>query len=240
MTTGKNHNKWEAFNAQHEEEELQAQESKQEDVKPSGKGQKFRENPDKSASSDSPSTVSDAQQQAADTDSEPEIEMMDMDAFQASTPMEEELAELREKLADAQQQILTKAAEMQNLQARSERETKKRCMFANERIINKLLPVLDSLSRGLEVAPSDAPEVKAVRDGLQMTFDLLQDTLREFGVEAIVPVEGDVFDPNLHEAMSMQQDAALADNVVAQLLQPGYQLHDRVLRAAMVIVNRHA
>ena len=144
------------------------------------------------------------------------------------------IGKLTEELTATKQKYLQLAAQMKNQTERSEREMKKARLFANERIIKKLLPVRDSLVRGLESVNADSAEVK----GMQLTLDLLEKTLQEFGVEVINPAAGEVFDPELHEAMSVQQDAQLVDNSVVKVLQRGYKLQDRVLRAAMVIVNR--
>lgn len=144
------------------------------------------------------------------------------------------ISKLSEELGATQQKYLQLAAQMKNQTERSEREMKKARLFANERIIKKLLPVMDSLLRGLEAASAGSTEAQ----GMQLTLDLLEKTLQEFAVEVINPSAGEAFDPELHEAMSVQQDAQLADNSVVKVLQRGYRLQDRVLRAAMVIVNR--
>ncbi len=144
------------------------------------------------------------------------------------------ISKLTEELTATKQKYLQLAAQMKNQTERSEREMKKARLFANERIIKKLLPVMDSLVRGLESVNADSTEIQ----GMQLTLDLLEKTLQEFGVEVINPAAGEVFDPELHEAMSVQQDAQLVDNSVVKVLQRGYKLQDRVLRAAMVIVNR--
>ena len=105
-------------------------------------------------------------------------------------------------------------------------------IFVDEKLINELLPVVDSLDRGLETGAPDDP----MRAGLQLTLDLLLKTLQKHGVELIDPKPGDAFSPELHEAMAMQPDPKAKSNTVLHVAQRGFMLNGRVLRAAMVVV----
>ncbi len=108
--------------------------------------------------------------------------------------------------------------------------------FANEKLLKELLPVIDSLNRGIAGVNVDDEHLATMLTGMEMTRELLEKALGRFGVEVLNPAKGDTFDPALHEAMSMQPDPEVESNTVLQVLEKGYQLNGRVLRAAMVIV----
>ncbi|MGY6631056.1 MAG: nucleotide exchange factor GrpE [Wenzhouxiangella sp.] len=135
----------------------------------------------------------------------------------------EELGRLREAL-------LRTRAEMDNLQKRAERELDKARKFATESLLKDLVPVIDSLDQGIENGSGD-------QDGLALTRKLLLDTLTRHGLEMIDPA-GQPFDPQWHEAMSMQPSEEQAPDTVLMVLQKGYSLKGRVVRPARVIVSR--
>lgn len=127
-------------------------------------------------------------------------------------------------------------AELENVRRRMEQEVTKARKFGVERLVSDLVPVVDSLMRGLEGTKSDDPSIKMMRQGMELTLDILLKLLEKNGITSIDPKVGEAFDPMQHEAMSMREDAQAASNTVLQVLQKGYALHGRVIRAAMVIV----
>ncbi|OGT41776.1 MAG: nucleotide exchange factor GrpE [Gammaproteobacteria bacterium RIFCSPHIGHO2_12_FULL_40_19] len=127
-------------------------------------------------------------------------------------------------------------AESENVRRRMEQEVTKVRKFGVERLVSDLVPVVDSLVRGLEGTQSDDPSVKLMRQGMELTLDILLKLLEKNGITTIDPQVGDLFDPMQHEAMSMRQDEHAESNTILQVLQKGYALHGRVIRAAMVIV----
>lgn len=133
-----------------------------------------------------------------------------------------------ERLRDA---LLRTRAEMENMQRRSAREMEKARRFQNEAIMRDLLQVLDGLDQGLDNAAEDDPS----REGLVLTRRLLLKSLEDHGLEVLAPV-GEPFDPQWHEAISMQPSEDAEPDTVTQVVQKGYRLHDRLLRAARVIV----
>lgn len=145
---------------------------------------------------------------------------------------------LESQMAGYKEKAIRIQAEMENLRRRTERDVSQAHKYGNEKIINELLPVLDSLQRGLEGVSLDDPALKSMRDGLEMTLGLLEKTLVKFGLKLIDPQVGEVFNPELHEAMSMQTDSDFKSNTIIQCFQRGYQLNQRVLRAAMVVVAK--
>ena len=151
------------------------------------------------------------------------------DALNKINLLEKQTTALNDQLARVQ-------AEMANTQRRMEQEVSKARKFGVDRLLSDLVPVVDSLVHGLEGTPADDSKLQSVRKGMEMTLDLLLKLLEKNGVLRIDPKVGDTFDPTQHEAMSMQPHAELKSNTVLQVLQKGYALHGRVIRAAMVIV----
>lgn len=156
--------------------------------------------------------------------------------FPARRQLEDQLTALERQVEEYKQQALRAQAEQENIRRRAERDVSYAHKYGVEQLLNALLPVADGLVRGLESGDPTDPKIKPLRDGMQLTLDLLQKTLMKFGVEIIDPPVGSPFDPKLHEAMGMQPHPGAKSNTIVQVLQKGYQLHGRVLRAAMVMV----
>lgn len=135
-------------------------------------------------------------------------------------------------------QIVRGQAEIANLHNRMEQEVSKARKFGVERIVSELIPVADSLTRALEISAQDNSEAKQLHAGMELTLTMLHKVLEKNGVSSIDPKIGDAFDPTLHEAMSMRPDPDVKHNTILQVLQKGYALHGRVIRAAMVIVSQ--
>ncbi|OOR98470.1 nucleotide exchange factor GrpE [Haemophilus paracuniculus] len=146
------------------------------------------------------------------------------------------IAELETYIAEAdkrEQDITLRArAEVENIRRRAEQDVEKAHKFALEKFAKELLNVVDNLERGLEaLANADEALVK----GVEMTHKELVSTLARFGVEA-VGVVGEAFNPELHQAISMQPAEGVEPNHLCQVLQKGYTLQGRVIRPAMVMV----
>lgn len=144
---------------------------------------------------------------------------------------------LEEELATAQDQALRIAADLQNVRRRAEQDVEKAHKFALERFANDLLPVVDSLERGLELSSPNDEAIKAVREGMELTLKLFQDTLKRYQLEVIDP-HGAPFNPEHHQAMAMQESTNVEPNTVLQVFQKGYLLNGRLLRPAMVVVSK--
>lgn len=151
-----------------------------------------------------------------------------------------------EKLAEAQaraeqnwDKYLRAAAELDNLHRRSLRDVQNARKFALEKIAAELIGVRDSLELGVAAAKADDADVARLREGSEMTLRLLTSTLEKFGICELDP-EGEPFDPEFHEAMSMQESAGAEPDSVLKVVQKGYTLNDRLLRPARVIVARPA
>ena len=156
--------------------------------------------------------------------------------------IDEDLRELLQALSSAENELslhreamLRMQAEMDNLRKRLIRDLEKSRRFALEDILKDLLQVRDSLERGLELAgPSSTPE--SLIEGKQLTLKMLNKVMSDHGLEIIDPV-GQPFDPEYHQAMTMQPSDQHDENTVLEVLQKGYKLHDRLVRPAMVIVS---
>jgi molecular chaperone GrpE len=146
---------------------------------------------------------------------------------------------LEEQLATAQDQALRVAADLQNVRRRAEQDVEKAHKFALERFANDLLPVVDSLERGLELTNPDDEAIKAVREGLELTLKLFQDTFKRYQLEALDP-HGAPFSAEHHQAMAMQESELTEPNTVLKVFQKGYLLNGRLLRPAMVVVSKAA
>lgn len=144
---------------------------------------------------------------------------------------------LEEQLAAAQDQALRVAADMQNVRRRAEQDVEKAHKFALEKFANDLLPIVDSLERGLELS-SDAEEaLRPMREGMQLTLKLFLDTLERYQLVPVDPL-GEPFNPELHQAMAMEESLHAEPGSVLKVFQRGYQLSGRLLRPAMVVVAK--
>ncbi|WP_320007838.1 nucleotide exchange factor GrpE [Maridesulfovibrio sp.] len=139
-------------------------------------------------------------------------------------------------MGEAREERLRALAETENIKKRLVRETEELKKFAADSILSDLLPVLDNLDLALD----HAKNLDACKDfviGVDMTRKMFLDTLAKHGLKAVGKV-GEEFDPNFHEAMGMAQVAELPDNSIAQIMQRGYVLKERVIRPAKVMVNK--
>ncbi len=152
---------------------------------------------------------------------------------------DDEVARLQEELAQLKDAALRAQAEAQNTQRRAEMDIEKARKFALESFSKELLPVVDNLERALESVPADNPDVKPFAEGVELTLKSLLDALGKFRIEAVDP-EGEPFDPQLHQAMSMVENPEVEPNTVIAVMQKGYTLNGRLVRPAMVMVSKAA
>lgn len=152
--------------------------------------------------------------------------------------IDDALAEAQAEVAAVKDQMLRIQAEMQNVRRRAELDVEKAHKFAVEKFANEMVTVVDNLERGLAAAPEEEA-TKVIRDGMAMTLDGLINGLARFNVAQVNP-EGETFNPELHQAMSMVENPDLAPNTVMAVMQKGYTLNSRLLRPAMVMVSKGA
>jgi molecular chaperone GrpE len=167
-------------------------------------------------------------------------------APEAQTPGRGEAEDLTKLLEDARakaderwDQLLRARAEMENLKRRHERELENAHKYALDSFVRELLQVWDSLELGHSAAQDETADVERLREGTELTLRLFRDVMNKFGVEELDPL-GEPFNPEYHQAMSMQPRADMPPNRVATVVQRGYLLNGRLVRPALVIVSRAA
>lgn len=154
---------------------------------------------------------------------------------QVVASLETALAEAEARAEENWSKYLRTAAELDNVRKRAARDVENARKFGIERLAGELLEVIDSLEMGIEAAAAASAE--SLLEGKRATLKLLRAALGQAGVEQIDPA-GEPFDPEFHEAMTMQPSAELEPGSVMTVVQKGYQLNGRLLRAARVIVSR--
>ena len=177
------------------------------------------------------------------TDSAPEASEAASEGAEAPAELtpEELVTQLREELITSGDAALRAQADAQNVMRRAEQDVEKARKFALERFCNELLPVVDNLERALEATVGDAVDdneiVKPIAQGVALTLKSFLDALKKFNIEAVEP-EGEPFDPQLHQAMSLVENPDVEPNTVIAVMQKGYTLNGRLVRPAMVMVSK--
>ena len=154
-----------------------------------------------------------------------------------------QLEDLKQRAAKADEhwdRLLRTLADFDNYKKRAAREKQETAKFANEGLLQKLIPVLDSLDMALAAASQAAPgqALESMHTGINLVCQQLKATLGEFGLEE-VDAAGARFDPNLHEAVSQRETSEAPEGQVVQQLRKGYRLRERLLRPATVIIAKH-
>ena len=147
------------------------------------------------------------------------------------------LEDVRGKADEHWNQCLRLQADMENLRKRSERELSNAHKIALERIAQDLLPVRDSLEMGLAAFDNENAEIDTLREGIELTLQMLSSVMGKFEIQEVNP-QDERFDPDFHQAMSIQERADVEPNTVVTVVQKGYLLNDRLIRPAMVIVSK--
>ena len=189
-----------------------------------------------------PEQEEEAQASATESAMESDIESA---AAESSDQPVSELDQLREQLEAAEanagmarDELLRVQAEMQNLRRRTEQDIEKAHKYGQEKFSVELLAVMDNLERSAAAAEASEDEaVKAIKEGVELTLKGFADCFKRFNIDAVDPM-GEPFDPQLHQAMSIQESPDAEPNTVIDVMQKGYTLHGRVIRPAMVMVSK--
>jgi molecular chaperone GrpE len=147
------------------------------------------------------------------------------------------LEDARNKADEHWNQCLRLQADIENLTKRAERDVANAHKFALERFAQDLLPVRDSLEMGLSASVQENTDPEKLREGVDLTLQMLTGVLDKFGITEVNP-ENEAFNPDFHQAMSMQERDDVAPNTVVTVVQKGYLLNERLIRPAMVIVSK--
>ena len=175
-------------------------------------------------------------------DQHEEVEAVEPDASAEQVDSrDEKIANLEAQLVEAQTRerdgVLRIKAEMENLRRRTELDVEKAHKFALEKFVNELLPVIDSLERALEVADKDNAEMASMVEGIELTLKSMLDVVKKFGVEVIADTNVPL-DPNVHQAIAMVESEDVSAGNVLGVMQKGFTLNGRTIRAAMVTVAK--
>ena len=150
--------------------------------------------------------------------------------------LEEEINTLTDQNKGLEEKVKLAQAELINYRKRKDDEVESLLKFANQGIITDLLPIVDNFERFLSHS-EDNEEIKKYSVGIKMIYNNLKDILKQYGVEEINRV-GQSFDPNLEQALLVENDPTKEDEIVLEVLLKGYKLKDRVIRPASVKINQ--
>jgi len=184
---------------------------------------------------DAPNKGADAAVEAAESADDHALEVPEADI----ESLREQLAAANEKAEANWNEVLRARAEMDNLRKRQERELEGARKYALESFVGELLQVRDSLELGIQAAQGDAADIKQLLEGTDLTLKLLGGVMTKLGVERLDP-EGQPFNPDFHQAMSVQPRDDVPPNTVVAVIQKGYTLNGRLVRPALVMVSQAA
>ena len=171
-----------------------------------------------------------------DENTDPEGKDVKEDEAEVDPPIKEEATSTSEGEIEAlKDQLLRTVAESENIRRRASRDVENAHKYANEKLLEELLPVLDSLEKALEL-PDQSDDAKAVLEGIEISLRIFRETLERGGVAIVDPL-GEPFDPSIHEALAMVPNEEVEPNTVIEVVQKGYLLNERVVRAARVVVS---
>lgn len=154
--------------------------------------------------------------------------------------LEKKLTEAEQKIADCEDRLIRVQAEAANAARRAERDVGNAHKYALERFTGELLPIIDSLELCVSNIPTENNQTtQAVIEGVQLTLKMFLASLVKFGIQQVNPVS-EAFNPEYHQAISMQVDAQFEAGTVISVLQKGYTLNQRLVRPALVVVAKSA
>jgi molecular chaperone GrpE len=152
--------------------------------------------------------------------------------------LDDRLVAAQAEIDSLKDHLLRVQAEAENVRRRAHRDVENAHKFALEKFCGELLPVIDSLEKAVEIArKGDAAEVTAIAEGVELSLRMFLGVMAKAGVEQVNPL-GEPFDPQRHEAMAMVPNPHAEPNSVMDVMQKGYLLNGRLVRAAMVVVSK--
>jgi len=170
-------------------------------------------------------------------ESEVEVEQDDQVEDVSLEQLHKQLKQAEKKAEENWDKALRVQAEMENLKRRTQKDLENAHKYGLEKFAKELLSVIDSLELGIQASTSDNPEVVALKQGSELTIKQFESVFAKFNIEAIDPV-GQAFNPELHQAMTMQPSTDVEPNTVLNVFQKGYILNGRLIRPAMVVVSQ--
>jgi molecular chaperone GrpE len=173
-------------------------------------------------------------QQEVQQDEEAQLESSLESPEKNADSLEAQLEDAQKKASDNWEQFLRAKAEMDNLRRRNTKDVENAHKYGIEKFVNELLPVLDGMAMGLATEDASA---ESLREGMELTMNMMAKMLEKLGIEEVDPLN-EKFDPEKHQAMTMQPNADVEPNTVIAVMQKGYVLNDRLIRPAMVMVSK--
>lgn len=180
---------------------------------------------------------------AGEAPEKPENTARDAEAAQRAGEADDEAEQLRQQVelqkqvvAESREKVLRAQAELDNIRKRTARDIENAHKYALEKFISDLLPVMDSMELGISASTS-SDDLESLKEGMDLTRKKFAATLEKFGVRVIDP-QNEKFNPELHEAVSMQEQKGVESGTVISVMQKGYELNGRLVRPAMVIVAK--
>ena len=172
---------------------------------------------------------------------DPPLEPEPLVSLEPATVTPEQFEELKERAAKADdnwERLLRTTADFENFKKRVTREKQEAIRYANESLLQKLVPIMDNFDMALSAAQTGQTEAaQSLQAGINMIYQQMKSALVEAGLEE-VDAAGKTFDPNLHEAVSQAETTEVPEGQVVQQLRKGYKLRDRLLRPATVVVAK--
>ena len=147
------------------------------------------------------------------------------------------LASAKSTVDDQKDSVIRAKAEVDNVRRRAAQDVEKARKFALEKFAGEMLTTVDNLERALQNIDKDDESNKSIIEGIELTYQGLISSLEKFAIKAIDP-QDQPFNPELHQAMSMQEVEGVAPNTVIAVMQKGYELNGRLIRPAMVMVSK--
>ena len=148
--------------------------------------------------------------------------------------LKKQVENLENILKEKNEEILRRAADLDNYRKRLTKETEDKVRFANQAVVKDFLPVMDNIEMALQHTEEGSP----LREGIELTIKSFKDALSKHGVKEVDAEIGTIFDPAVHEAIMMDSNAEYENNAITLCVQKGYLLNDRVIRPAKVKVNK--
>lgn len=146
--------------------------------------------------------------------------------------LQQALQEVQAKWEESQDKNLRLQADMENQRRRYEKQVEDAHKYSVQRFAEGLLPVMDSLEMGMQVDG----DLNAIREGMDLTLKQFQSVMERFNLAVVNPAKGEAFNPEFHQAMSLQPNPDVDNNTIIMVMQKGYTLSGRVIRPAMVMV----
>ncbi|MFT5427139.1 MAG: molecular chaperone GrpE [Gammaproteobacteria bacterium] len=171
--------------------------------------------------------------EAMETDTSAETDAEDVTIESLS----EQIEVLKTAAADSLDKAVRAQAELDNVRKRTARDIQNAHKYSLDKFINELLPVLDSMELGINAADT-VEDVSSLREGMELTMKMFSSSLEKSGVSSVEPKNGDKFNPDQHEAVTMQEVEDAESGTIVTTLQKGYELNGRLIRPAMVIVAK--